>query len=168
MIVPMSLHRLIESRIQDAINEGAFENLAGRGRPLRPDEGLNPLAGDNALGYKVLQNAGMLPTWLSLAREIEADEQRLVEFDQRHAEWVQLAESSGSWERLGPAVRRLRERYAVAARELRRKQDQFNHDAPSIRLERPGIWVEHALERLDERVRAAGAPEWVLAPYVAP
>lgn len=148
---------MIESRIQEAMAAGAFENLAGAGRPLpaRPEE---RLAGDNWLGFKVLQNGGLLPAWLDLAREIEALGAEVEALDARHARWVETAAASGDWEGHAGVLRSLRATFEERARALRAKQDRYNHDAPSVALERPGIWVEHRLARLDERLREAGCP----------
>jgi hypothetical protein len=150
----MSLEKLIESRIRDAVADGQFDNLKGAGKPLTMTEEEN-LAGENWLGFKVLQNGGLLPEWLMLAKEIETDRERLAALDARHAEAVELAASSGNWGGHASSIRSRRDAFESAARELRRKQDQFNHHAPSIHLERPGIWVEHHLARLDARVADA-------------
>ncbi len=147
----MSFEELIESRIRDAVAEGAFDNLKGAGQPLRfRDE--DALAGDNWLGFKVLENGGLLPEWLMLAKEIEADREHLRRLDARHAEAVDLAASSANWAAHASTIRERRDAFEKAARALRRKQDRFNHDAPTIRLERPAIWVEHHLARLDARL----------------
>jgi hypothetical protein len=151
----VSLEKMIESRIQDAVAAGLFSGLPGEGRPLAAteDEGL---AGDNWLGFKMLKDANILPAWLELAKEIETDSRALDAIDARHAEWVDLARGSGNWERYRPAIERLRTQFGERARALRLKQDRFNVDAPGIRLERPGIWVEHHLERLEARERVSG------------
>ncbi|HSE46882.1 MAG TPA: DUF1992 domain-containing protein [Gemmatimonadales bacterium] len=147
----MGIEDLIETRIRDAIAEGAFDNLRGTGQPLtfKQEEAL---AGENWLGYKVLQNGGLLPEWLMLAKEIEADREHLRRLDARHAEAVELAASSGDWAAHSFVIRQRRDAYEAAARALRKKQDRYNQDAPSPQLERPGIWVEHHLARLDARV----------------
>ncbi len=157
----MSLEKLIESRIQDAIAAGQFQGLRGAGQPLKPikDE---DLAGENWLGFKILRNGDMLPLWLMLAREIERDTEQLDVVDRRQAEWCELAAASGEWPRHAPGLRRLRAQFAAQARALRAKQDRFNVDAPSMALERPGIWVAQRLARLDERLVAASAPEDII------
>jgi hypothetical protein len=160
----VSLHKLIESRIQDALAAGAFDGLAGAGRPFRFDES-DQLAGDNWMGFRVLKNGGMLPAWLLLARDIERDRDNLEGLAARHGEWVAIAASSGDWRRHAPAITRLRARFIAAARELRKKQDRFNIDAPSIALERPALWVEYHVEKLDNALREAGAPP-ALFPWI--
>lgn len=151
----MSFEDLIESRIREAAAEGAFDNLKGAGQPLRfRDE--DALAGDNWLGYKILENGGLLPEWLMLAKEIEVDREALRRLDAGHAEAAELAASSANWAAHASSIRERRNAFEKGARALRRKQDRFNQDAPSIRLERPAIWVEHHLARLDARLLGVG------------
>lgn len=133
-----------------------FDNLPGAGRPL-PATDHEKLAGDNWLGYKVLQNGGMLPEWLGLAREIEDDERRLARVEGRYSELVASAATTGDWELVAPALRHALAQYEEAARGLRRKQDRYNVTAPGIRCERPAIWVEFHVRRLREAAIAAGA-----------
>jgi hypothetical protein len=153
----MSLEDLVESQIQDAIAAGAFDNLPGAGKPLPPTDG-ERLAGENWLGFKVLQNGGMLPEWLGLAREIERDRDELRRIDALHAELVEAGAATGDWPRFAPGILYAEKCYEERARLLRPKQDRYNMGAPGIRSERPGIWVEFHMERLRQRASAAGAP----------
>jgi DnaJ homolog subfamily C member 28 len=157
----VSFEQLIESQIQEAIEAGAFENLPGAGKPLQFTD-QERLAGDNWLGYKVLQNGGMLPEWLGLAREIERDQEALDRVDAHHAEIVSLAAGSGDWETAAPALRFALARYEEQARNLRRKQERYNYNAPGFRCQRPAIWVEFHLDRLRTRALEAGAPAALL------
>ncbi|MEX0783008.1 MAG: DUF1992 domain-containing protein [Dehalococcoidia bacterium] len=152
----MSFEKLIERRIRDAVAEGAFDNLKGTGQPLHLSDAEN-LAGENWLGYKILQNGDLLPDWLMLAKEIEVDRERLAALDARHADAVALAASSGDWPAHAASIQRRRDAFEQAACDLRCKQDRYNQSAPSMHLERAGIWVEHHLARLDARLH--GAPD---------
>ena len=152
----VSIEKSIEGAIQDAIAAGAFKNLPGEGKPLALSRQDEALAGDNWLGFKMLQNGGYIPEWLNLGREIELDIEALTVIDRNHGEYCDSARAPSDWARVGPAVDRLRTRYEEKARAIRKKQDRFNHDAPGIRTQRPGIWVEYHLERLTNRERAAG------------
>jgi len=154
----MSIEKAIEAQIQDAMAAGMFDNLPGAGKPLFFGAG-DGLAGDNWLGFRVLQNGGMLPEWLNLAKDIERDRERLDRLDAEHAALCQAAARNGRWEGYRDSISHLRARYEELARSLRKRQDRFNHDAPGIRSQRPAIWVEHHLERLDCRAREAVAPE---------
>lgn len=153
----MSYLRLVEDRIREAAENGAFADLPGAGKPLTFDE-RDTLAGDDGLGYRMLKNANMLPAWLALAREIEQRWRELDRLDARHETLVAHIARSGDWERGDPLFAAARGAYEAAARALRREQDRFNIDAPGIALERPGIWVEFHLERLDRRAADARRP----------
>lgn len=154
----MSLEKTIEGAIQEAMAAGAFANLPGQGKPLALSREGQSAAGDNWLGFKMLQNGGYLPEWLNLGREIELDLEALALVDRNHHDYCEGSVDPADWTRIGPAVDRLRAKYEAKAREIRKKQDRYNHDAPGIRTQRPGIWVEYHLERLIVRERAAGRP----------
>jgi hypothetical protein len=152
MLVPghtMSLERAIESQIQEAMAAGLFDNLPGAGRPLRFDGNEND---PNWLGHHILKNANVLPGWLELARDIERALERLAAIDDAHRRLCEQAAATGDWEGHRTAILHARQRYETLAREIRRQQDRFNLDAPGIRTERPGIWVEYQLEQLDARI----------------
>lgn len=82
---------LAERKIQDAMDEGLFENLPGAGRPL--DLSVNPFEppGTGAVN-RLLKHNKVLPSWLLLEKEIEAS---------REAALAVLAR----WERAAPALR---------------------------------------------------------------
>ena len=153
---------LIEARIQEAIEGGAFKDLPGAGQPLAFDEA-DRLAGDDWLGFKILRNGDMTPEWMMLGREIERDIARLEETAHRFHNFARWAAEEDDWPGYAGRLARVREQYASLARLIRRKQDQFNHKVPAPALERPGLWVEYLLQRLDESLGAAGAPQGLLA-----
>lgn len=150
----MSYLRVVESRIVEAMAAGAFDDLEGAGKPLDLRRG--ELAGDLWLGHHLLENGGALPAWLQLGADIERGLDRLRELDARHAALVGEAALSGASGDLLSSVDRVRREFEALARAVREMQDQFNLDAPGRLSERPGIWVEYHLQRLDERLRAAG------------
>ena len=63
------LHRIVEERIQKAQEEGAFENLPGKGKPLALDDD-NSIPEDLRLTFKVMKNANCLPVEMELRKEI--------------------------------------------------------------------------------------------------
>ena len=69
MIDPEVIARIAERKIQEAIEEGKFDNLPGSGQPLvfEDDAGV-PLS--TRLANKVLKNAGGLPDWMMVQNDI--------------------------------------------------------------------------------------------------
>lgn len=146
----MSLEKLIESQIQDAIAAGAFDNLPGAGQPLPHHSDAEKLAGENWLGFKVLQNGGLVPEWLGLGREIELDLQGLAVLEERYHSLLEAPTRELEPDAHRRAIDYTFGQYETLAREIRRKQDNFNLKAPGHLSQRPGLWVEYHLARLRE------------------
>lgn len=124
--------RVIDDRIKTAQENGAFDNLANQGRRL-PDDGESP--GEDWLANHILRQAGVLPTWLQLRKEIHAERAGVVSA---------LRDYDRERDRLNPLdlkhcaiLARLEERYVERAREINRKIDEHNLRCPSISLEIP-------------------------------
>jgi hypothetical protein len=61
--------KIAEQRIREAMDNGEFDNLKGRGKPLDlSDESWIPE--DLRMAYRMLKNAGCLPPELELRREV--------------------------------------------------------------------------------------------------
>ncbi len=60
---------IIEHRIQEAAANGDFDNLPGRGKPLRLEDDSH-IPEDLRMAYKVLKNANCLPPEVELRRDI--------------------------------------------------------------------------------------------------
>lgn len=61
--------KLAEQKIQDAIKNGEFENLPGKGKPLDLTESRH-IPPDLRMAYKVLKNSGMIPAEMEIKKEI--------------------------------------------------------------------------------------------------
>ena len=73
----MDAWRLIaERKIQEAMEEGVFEHLAGEGKPLDLCE--NPFENpEDRIANQLLRNNGFAPEWIMEAKEIEAESRLL-------------------------------------------------------------------------------------------
>lgn len=70
------LHLLAEQRILTALENGEFDNLPGKGKPLPADD-LSLVPPDRRTAYKLLRNAGQLPVEMDLKKEIAVLETKL-------------------------------------------------------------------------------------------
>ncbi len=61
--------RIAENRILEAIDAGLFDNLKGKGKPLRLDDDSH-IPPELRMAYKILKNADCLPPELELRKEI--------------------------------------------------------------------------------------------------
>lgn len=73
---PDTIARVAESQILEAIEEGKFANLPGKGQPLVFDDDLSiPL--HVRMANKVLKNAGIVPEWVQFRRDILEERQAI-------------------------------------------------------------------------------------------
>ena len=67
---------IADRKIREAMAEGAFDNLAGAGKPLDLTE--NPFEDpSDRMANRLLKNNGFSPDWIEEAKEIEAESARL-------------------------------------------------------------------------------------------
>jgi hypothetical protein len=78
------LHRIAEQRILEAQREGAFDNLPGKGKPLKLED-LSWVPEDLRIGYHVLKNAHVLPPEVELLKDIHTLEDLLKHIEERRS-----------------------------------------------------------------------------------
>jgi hypothetical protein len=131
---PPSREKLIDRKIREAQEAGAFDGLPFQGEPLPLVD--DSAAGDWALAYRMLKGARMAPPWIETDKEIRA----------------LLAERDAILERAprSSAIGRSRDRA-----ELRRVVEtanraiiRLNHEAPTYRQHRRLLDLDLELEAL--------------------
>jgi hypothetical protein len=73
----MLFDKLAEEKIKEAIDNGEFDNLPGKGQPIDL-EAYFATPEDVRLGYSVLKSAGCAPEEVVLMKEIESLKERLA------------------------------------------------------------------------------------------
>jgi DnaJ homolog subfamily C member 28 len=75
----------VEQQIRDAMERGEFDNLKGKGKP----QNFTTYHGDPAteMAHKILDDAGFVPDWLELEREIEREQKHAEEAVLRTWRW---------------------------------------------------------------------------------
>ena len=159
------IDRIGERRIQEAIEAGEFDNLELAGKPITYDD--NPFVPEEMrAAFKVLQNSGYAPDWMVLARQIDADIERLRLDADRHFAYLRrsLAEIGSNpyaVKRLRAEVDRLRaehkraaKQHSLAIHEVNRKISTFNQTVPIASLNRVPLAHELEMEKYEDRVPA--------------
>lgn len=102
---PRDWESWIDRKIREAQEQGAFDDLPGRGKPL--DLQGNPYAQDRELSFKILKDAGYAPEWIELDKAIRMRLERTRMALSRSWEWHQarLLELAGSDSRWASAER---------------------------------------------------------------
>jgi DnaJ family protein C protein 28 len=134
---------LIEQKIQQAMAEGKFDNLPGKGKPLNLNK--NPyLDPSQELAFDLLQNNQLAPAWIEkdkeIRRELETARNQLRQAWQAHQADPTATEP---WQR---AVATFNEKLT----KLNRKIDDFNLIAPMLSVQRGRLRLADELRRLQE------------------
>lgn len=129
---------LVDRQIREAMEAGKFDGLPFQGQPLPRDD--DAYAGDMALAYHVLRNAGVAPPW------IEADKEVRGLLERRDAILARASRGVGP----SPFARR-RERSALE--ELVTAANaaiaRLNAEAPSDRQHRRPLVLAHVLAQYE-------------------
>jgi hypothetical protein len=123
----------VERKIQEAITNGVFDDLPGKGKPLQLEDETHVDPGMR-LAYRILRKAGMAPGWLEKQKEVR------VEIDQARAALHQAMASSRS-EMRGEACERFREKCI----QLNKAINTINLEASAISLQLQTLNIEREL-----------------------
>ena len=142
---------IAERKIQDAIDEGLFDNLPGRGKPL--DLSTNPfeVPGMGAVN-RLLKHNKVLPLWLLLEQEIEASRALALAILARWEASEPDLRESADYSRLRASAR---EAYA---RHLKQTNDmilKYNYSSPFAYRSPVPFMLKRRLEEFDELYGAA-------------
>ncbi len=124
----MSFERLAEDKIREAIDQGAFNNVKGMGKPLASHD--DEFVGDDWIGLHVLRQNGFLPEWLELRRQVHLERPTVAA---AMSEWERAIEITGS--AFHPLATRAGENYRKAAASVNAMIDLHNIRCPSFSLE---------------------------------
>ena len=80
---------IIERRIREAQQNGAFDNLPGRGKPLELEDDSH-VPEDLRLAYKILKNANCLPPEIELRKEIHQMKDLLEAIPDEKEKYLQI------------------------------------------------------------------------------
>lgn len=127
---------LIERKIREAMEEGAFDDLPHQGArlPLQDDSA----AGDWALAYRMLRNAGAAPPWIESDKAVRAlldERDRLLDRASRRGP-DGLAGAQNEMERIVEAANHAIERVNAEAPTDRQHRRSLDLDVELARLER--------------------------------
>jgi hypothetical protein len=133
---------LVERLIREAMDEGAFDDLPYRGQRLPVDDDM--AAGDRALAFRMLRNAGMAPPWIEADKDVRAILERI------EATLIG-AQAAGQLEQV-----RLRRELTRLVREANVAIERLNAEAPTDRQHRRPIDPATILARIDGSRDGAG------------
>jgi DnaJ family protein C protein 28 len=132
---------LVERLILEAMEEGAFENLPGKGKPLVFED--NPyLEPGQELAFGLLKRNGFAPEWIerdkAIRKELEAARKLL------RLAWEQRRRDSSREAKWQAAVAE----FEASLNKINRKIDDFNLIVPVLSVHRPKLRLADELRQV--------------------
>jgi hypothetical protein len=164
---------IADRKVREAQDEGKFDNLPGKGRPLRLD--MEPgVPAELRAANRLLKEAGVAPDWILLEKELRARRERtatrLAAFASARERALRALSSLPPSERARAASRADRERDLAllqAAREAVAENaliSRLNLLVPVLSRQQPRVNVRARLQALEELyprlTPPAGEPPW--------
>jgi DnaJ family protein C protein 28 len=138
----------IEEHIRRAMEEGLFEDLPGKGKPLRLDD--DSLEDPEwRMANHIMRNSGFSLPWIEKNREIETALETARATLKRCWAWSQASNEEGysttfveeEWQK---AVAKFRDEIQAINQQIA----SYNLEAPSLKFQRQPVKVEKELARL--------------------
>jgi len=133
---------LVERKIREAMEQGEFDDLPGKGQPVDTSE--NPFEDpEMRMAHRLLRNAGFAPAWIEERKDIDAELESARTLLARASRIYRqtMPVSDVAWQhRLGE--------FRTKVAELNKRIQVHNLQVPSAVLQRRQIDGEREIERL--------------------
>jgi DnaJ homolog subfamily C member 28 len=145
----------VSQAIEDAMRQGEFDNLRGRGKPLNLER--DPFTPEgHGLAYDIMKNNDVPPAWLGNRAEVQREIERWRGGLQATA--ARLA-ADGARAGTGPTQETWQRRLQAQRDTLRTELEALNRRIRDVNLQQPLVTMEIFMLRLEEELRRAGWPE---------
>ena len=138
---------LIDQKIREAMEQGEFDDLSGKGEPIDLSE--NPYEDpDWRTAHRLLRNAGFAPAWIEESKDIDAEFE--VALARLRQAWTILQNAQGTRHETGATQRweAARLEFIEKARELNQRINTWNLKAPATGFQRRRIDPEREIEAI--------------------
>ena len=136
------LESLTEKKLREAIEQGEFDNLPGKGKPVDLEE--NPFEDPNLrVVHRLLRNAGFAPAWIEERKDIDLQLEAALTKLKRGWHLFRESPAGAEWERC------LRE-FRVIGAELNERIRMYNLRAPAAVFHRKHIDADRIIEQLSK------------------
>lgn len=149
---------IIEEKVQEAIKNGVFDDLPGKGKPLKFDD--QSMNNENWLVAKVLKNANYLPPWLELDKNIRKAKEELMRILKTHQEWLEAhieklsntekQEEMVLLERIKSIHKIRKDRYFTLVKEINPQIRKMNFEVPVASLQRSLVKEEEWFQKFEQ------------------
>lgn len=150
----MDWGKLIERKLQEARDAGAFDALSRKG-PLDLDDDAH-VPEEDRLAMRLLKNNNMAPAWIeddkALREKLFVARESITRAYARRLTLLQHAETAGERMAIDDAWKLATERFARSVEEINKDIFNFNLRAPSLAVQRMPLRLSEEMEKLERAV----------------
>ena len=139
---------LIDQKIREAMEQGEFDDLPGKGEPVDTSE--NPFEDPELrLAHRILRNAGFAPSWIEERKDIEAEV--AIARNQLSKAWMILKSARGSEHESGARARwdKALNLFTKQVAELNDRIVAWNLKIPAAGFQRRRIDIKGEVSRVE-------------------
>ena len=142
---------LIDQKIREAMEQGEFDDLPGKGNPVDTSE--NPFEDPELrLAHRMLRNAGFAPSWIEERKDIDAAFENAR--NQLSRVWTVLQNALGT-----DNERRARARWEKALTSFRQQAGELNRRIKAWNLKVPAAGFQRRLIDIEREVSRVEHPD---------
>ncbi len=146
---------LIEDLIEEGRKQGIFDDLPGKGKPLKLEG--NPYSRETELAHNLLKHNDLRPAWITnrngLLEEIKALRNEIKHVWKRHEREHRYVQAEAQQRALARSWDEACRNWEARIANLNKQIDSFNLKRPSTNLEMFKLTLEKELERAQARRR---------------
>jgi hypothetical protein len=151
-----STEDLVEEQIRKAMERGEFDNLEGKGKPIKFEE--NPYEDPELrLSFKILKDAGFAPYWIEMGKQIDAEIAGCHMIFDRFVETLEYRKSRRGYLQKTPEleerVQQVLEACADKLKEANKKIDNYNLIVPIVWIQRKKLDVPAEVAKLRQKLK---------------
>lgn len=149
-------HNLIDDLIQEGREDGVFDNLPGKGKPLKLNK--NIYAADSELAHSLMKHNDLTPAWIMnrnhILEKLDALRAHMRRTWQRHEREFRLIEDACHRDSLTISWDNVCQKWQGEIDKLNKEINDFNLKRPIDRMELIKLNLESELKRVN-------APRWL-------
>lgn len=136
--------RSLDEQIRQAIQRGEFDNLPGKGKPLKLEENPHEDPGWR-MAYRMLKENGYTLPWIETRRKIELDYEKEVQLLKRNWEWRKNATGRRGMMHAEREWQQALQAFRDEISKLNKRIRDYNLEIPSNQFQRRPINIEQEI-----------------------
>ena len=144
----MNFDTIVENKLKEAFENGQFDNLPGKGKPLNLNDNPHEPAAWR-LAYKMLHDQGFTLPWIAERKELEEAIEKAVQTLRKEYAETHRSRQPDVWARA--EWQKAQDTFHEVGTKLNRRIRDYNLSAPHITVQRSLLDIEAEINRVERQ-----------------